>query len=373
VLNEADQKDAGYCIATGMNTHWHDLNHRLTALGFFQAYRTFGDGNLRAWDWDYTAGLLTAEAEKVWRFFLCRGRMSRADAVNILGKTVVSALLSSGICRETKAGVSMGKCALISYQGSPFFVEISPEPRSMLTEDTKAVISSIPSPEFRSCLSLYSGSAIECLGLNHHPDREVTFLEPEADPRFLKTNWELNGCSSTMRVAGSWKLPRDASYDLVLARIPCWSLPAKFAPAMFCPGGVDGLKELNRCFRLVGPRLAEGGVFGFSCMLYGEEKFDTAWPKLTKAADAVGLKLTAICSSRQSLEPGIPTFGHLLSFLEYRTKTPMRELLETLLQHFGEHRMSHVHFVRATATVGGGSGGHSLLDLSDRYYGNWSI
>ena len=356
-----------------MSAPWQTLNRRLSDLGFYQAYRTFGDGNMRVWDWDYTAGLLTAEAERVWRFFLCREKLSRTEVTKILGAAVLATLLTSGLCHETKAGVSMGKSALISYQGHPFFVEISPEPRSMLTEDSKAVISAIPRPDFQRCLSLYSGGGVECLGLNHHPDREVTFIQPEADPRFLKANWELNSCTSNFSVSKSWKLPKASTFDLVLARIPSWALPAKYSPEMFCSGGADGLKELNRCFKFVAPRLADGGVFSFSCLLYGEEKVATAWPRLQGIAEAVGLNLTAVCSSRQSLEPGIPLFGHLLGFLQYRTKASTRELLETLLNHFGEHRMSHVHFLRATAKMSSGSPRHSLLDLSDRYYGNWSI
>jgi len=355
-----------------MKSAWQPLIYRLTALGYFQTYRTFGEGNLRVWDWDFTAELLTGDAQKVWRFFLGRGRLSRTEAARILGKPSVAALLSCGICREAKSGLSLGKAALISYHGHPYFVEISPEPRSMLTEDTKAVMSTIPGPDFKSCLSLYSGGGVECLGLIQDPERSVTFACPEADPKFLRANWELNGCRSSLRMATGLKLPTGRTFDLALARIPCWALPEKFGREMFCPGGAEGLKEIAKCFKVVAPRLLEDGVFGFSCLLYGEEKVGSVWPKLEALADEAGLKLTALCSSRQSLEPGIPLFGHLLSFLQYRTKAGTRDILEPLINHFGEHRMSHVHFLRATAVVSG-EGKHSLLDLSDRYYGNWSI
>ena len=356
-----------------MSTPWQPLIRRLSELGYFQTYRTFGDGNLRTWDWDYTAGLLSGEAEKAWRFLLCRERLSRTDAVRILGLTALTAMLATGVCRETKAGVSLGKCSLISYQGNPYFVEISPEPRSMLTEDSKAVISTIPGPDFRSCLSLYSGGGVECLGLNHQPDRRVVQVHPEADVRFIQANWELNGCTSALEIHRDFKLKKTGDFDLILARIPCWSLPEKLGREMYCAGGADGLREVARCFKFVKPRLAPEGVFGFSCLLYGEESLASAWTKLTGLAEAHGLHLTAVCSSRQGLEPGIPLFGHLLSFLQYRTKAGTKELLEGLLNHFGEHRMSHVHFLRATARAAGGSPAHSLVDLSERYYGNWSI
>ncbi len=356
-----------------MNAAWRELNAALTPLGFLQTYRTFGEGNLRVWDWDFVANLLTDDARKIWHFLLCRKTISKVDAVRILGTKAVAVLLKSGLGRATKTGLSLEKSVLISYQGNPYFVEISPEPRSMLSEDSKAVISTIPSLEFESCLSVYSGGGIECIGLRHDPRRKVTMVCPEADPKFIKANWGLNGCTSALHIERKLKAASRAVFDLALARIPCWALPEKLGNEMFCPGGDDGMAEISKCFQFVAPRLAARGVFGFTCLLYGEEKVTSVWPKLEAMADSAGLSLTAVCSSRQSLEPGIPLFGHLLTFLQYRTKATTRNVLEPLVNHFGDRRMSHVHFMRATAMRSSGRPKHTLLDLSERYYGNWSI
>ncbi|HAB17772.1 MAG TPA: hypothetical protein PLX89_06370 [Verrucomicrobiota bacterium] len=348
------------------------LPTRAAALGVLSPYLAFGDGNLRTWDWDHTATLLQGDSLAAWRFLLLHHRLGRREAARLMGTGTLDALLKAGIAQANRAGISLGKVVLLNYHRRSFFTELSADPRAMFSEDAKAIIATLPTLDYQRCLSLYSGCGIETLVLNHRAGREVVYVTPEADPRFLKATWLLNGLEADVRIAKEKRLGRKERFDLVLARIPSWSLPDDLGRAMFGPGGLDGMAEIRRCFELIGHRLATGGTACFTCILYGGETFAACGERLAAAAGSHGLSLDILCSSKQLLEPGIPLFNHLLGFLEHRTGRPAREILEKLVYHFGDQRISHAYFVRGTAAAGRRRN-RGVVDLSERYYGNWSI
>lgn len=344
---------------------------RASNLGVQGTYLAFGDGNLRTWDWEHVSTLMSGDLQAAWKFLMLHGGLTRRAAEQLLGAGVVKALVDAGIGKATRTGVKLGQTVLLNYQQRGFFAELSADPKAVFSEDAKAIISALPRRDYRRCLSVYSGCGIEALVLQHRRGSKVVFVNPEADPRYLEASWNLNGLESELGFAKAKRLPKGDRYDLILARIPSWSLPADYAPAMFCPGGEDGTRELDACVGLVGERLESGGTCCFTCILYGVDSVGPAWTRLAGVAAKAGLELHGLCSSRQSLEPGVPLFNHLVGFLEQRTRRPVREIVEKLVNHFCDRRYAHAYFVRGRAVRGAGSG--TMLDLSDRYYGNWSI
>src|ERR1051325_3604598 len=101
-----------------MTSPFSKLVQTLERSGYFQNYLTFGDGNLRPWDWERTARLLQGKPKLLWETFLCGKPADRAQLEKILPKGMTGILIENGICAVQDDKITFGSNALLSCYGN---------------------------------------------------------------------------------------------------------------------------------------------------------------------------------------------------------------------------------------------------------------
>src|SRR4051812_10877097 len=100
-----------------MRTEFENLMKVLEESGYFQNYLTFGDGNIRPWDWDRTSRFLSGKSKLLWEAMLCGKEVSRAQLEKAISKQTVKAFLDRGLCSVSQGKVKFGLNSLINAGG----------------------------------------------------------------------------------------------------------------------------------------------------------------------------------------------------------------------------------------------------------------
>src|SRR4051794_23490395 len=105
-----------------MSVSFTTFTRLLEETGYFQNYLTFGDGNVRPWDWERTARFLDGQPKLLWEALLCGKEVSRAQLEKSISKQIVKVFVERGLCTASRGKVKFGLNSLINAGGFGFFV-----------------------------------------------------------------------------------------------------------------------------------------------------------------------------------------------------------------------------------------------------------
>ena len=355
-----------------MNADFTQLTRALEEYGYFQNYLTFGEGNLRPWDWERTGRFLTGHAKFAWDALLCGKPVPRAQLETTLGDRAVAELLARGICSEKEGGVEFGSNSLISSGGFNFFVNRGSMSFGYFGEESKILMGLRPGANGGRTLALHTGTGAEAFSAcSAAGGGEIEIEAEESLHSYIRTNVELNGLSDRAQV----KLPRSVgsgvSFDAIMARIPGLIEFAEISLPPMVAGGADGHREWRLLLDRARNELTEQGRLLLIGVFYGSKEPGLVAKQLEEMFAARGLTASLNISSRQAMELGIPIFNQTLATAELCSKRDRRELLETFDKELEGLGYNHAYLIKGVAwrTRAGVTG--NIVDLSEHYYGTW--
>lgn len=348
----------------------------LERQGYFRHYLAFGDGNLRTWDWKLMATRLDPAAREGWKFFLCGERVSRKQLAKHCPKEALERLEELGLARRQGEGIQMDGTILIQFQGRPVFMETAQPPRSRLGDDVVAVLQQAPSGHQRNVLCLHSVGGTEALAFARTHERRVWVSGAAVGEGHIRANWEVNEGGAGLKVYGDGEALPSGQDDLILARIPTLALPEAYQDSHPDAGGwVDGADRLRATMALVASRLKADGCLAFACMVMAGDDPAVAVQRLGGWASEAGLQLEAEILSRQRLEPGVAVFNQLIFLAEKASGKGVRDLIDEFMGFYQQQGMTQIYFAKGVARLGKGRGRvrHRILEMTDRYFGTWTV
>jgi hypothetical protein len=342
----------------------------LEQTGYIQNYVTFGDGNLRAWDWERSRRLLEGKPKLLWEALLCGKEVSRAALEKAVGKATVGTFLERGLCSAKKGKISFGAHCLVYSNGVLFFVNRNSLEEGYFGEDSRTVMSlGLPGLEGQA-LCLYSGTGAEVLAAAAGGNVQLTVEAPECCHPLIQTNLELNRASSPKVRDGS-ETGRGGEWNTIVARVPGFlELPNAKLPSLIA-GGPNGNGRWPEFFGRVQQGLASDGRAIFAGTYFCGKEPGRAAREFEALLAAHQLNASVNISSKIALEFGIPIFNQTVAFAERASGLSRDELTKLYEAKFEELGQTHVYMVKGIAWKARKSAPGSILDLSEQYYGTW--
>lgn len=343
----------------------------LEETGYFHNYLTFGDGNLRSWDWDRAGRMLNGKARLAWDALLCGKAVSRAQLEKVLSKKVVRGLLDRRLCSASGSKLSFGENSLVTSQGFYFFVNRVSLAQGYYGDDARILMGLRPALAKGRVLCLNSGTGSEALGLAAGLGVE---LDVEADPSmqpYIATNLELNGLAGRSRVLDLSDSRSASSYDVIMARVPGLLEFGGIKFPALAGAGDKGRGSWNALLERARRDLSEDGRVVFIGLFYGTKESSLTARQLKEMFSAHKLSASINISSKLALELGVPIFNQMIATAELSSKKPRMELLETLQKEIETLGYSHAYLLKGMAWRARKEVPGTILDLSDHYYGTW--
>lgn len=352
----------------------------LDRLGYFRHYLALGDGNLRTWDWNLMAEQLDPAARVCWRFFLCGASVPYAKLTDRCPRAAVDRLVELGLAHKSKTSIALIGTVLMQYMGHPIFLETEQPSRSRLGDDVIAVLNQVPSGTGREVLCLHSVGGTDALYFAGTGERRVTAVVPTSGQGHARANWEINGGSSGsgsgLRLISSADALPGGHEDLILARLPSLAMPEAYVGIHpDSGGGEDGTDHLRAALAVAATRLKKDGCLVFAGMILEGDEPASAVKRLGNMGGDAGLNLEAEILSRQRLEPGVAVFNQMIFLAEKSTQKNVRVLIDEFMEFYQERGMTHVYFAKGVARRKPARGRcrHRILELTDRYFGTWTV
>lgn len=342
----------------------------LEQTGYIQNYVTFGDGNLRAWDWERSRRLLDGKAKLLWEALLCGKEVSRAALEKAVGKGTVGTFLERGLCSAKKGKVSFGSHCLVYSNGVLFFVNRNSLEEGYFGEDSRTVMSlGLPGLE-GSALCLYSGTGAEVLAAAAGDRVALAVEAPQAYHALIQTNLELNRWDSST-IQERFEPARAGKWSTLVARVPGFlELPEAKLPSLIA-GGPDGNGRWPEFFSRVQQELAPDGRAIFAGTYFCGKEPGRAAKEFEGLLSDHKLNASVNISSKIALEFGIPIFNQTVAFAERASGLSRDELTKRYEAKFEELGHTHVYMVKGIAWKARKNAPGSILDLSEQYYGTW--
>jgi hypothetical protein len=347
-----------------------ELIRILEESGYFQNYLTFGDANVRNWDWERTGRFLSGKSKLLWEALLCGKEVSRAQLEKAISKQLVSAFLERGLCSGSQGKVKFGFNSLINAGGFSFFINRASLAEGYFGEDSRILLSLRPHFSKGRALCLYSGTGAEVIGFAPADGIEADI---EADPSihpYINTNLELNAFAGRARVI-SPDSRSEGPYDVIVARVPSAVEFGGISFPVLMAGGPDGNGKWEPLLRRAQEALTDQGRLVFIGVFYGSKESNLASRQLKALFDAQGLTACINIGAKLAMELGIPLFNQILSTAEVCTKRPRTELLTLLDKELESSGCSHAYLVKGMAWKSRRGAPGSILDLTEQYYGTW--
>jgi methylase of polypeptide subunit release factors len=235
--------------------------------GYRTFHMLFGDGNQRFADWEKHSGRLEDPLRGLVQLFLLRQTIDRGRARQLLGDTIMDALLADKILIERLDEVSTDVLILISFRSLFFFHEYKLSPAIYFGFDSVALgLYQNPTPGGIS-LDLCSGSSIQAMIAAQHSRLAYGV---EINPRaanIARFNVRLNALQDRVQIINSsledYAEQVTEPLDLVTFNPPLLPVPPALDYPFVGDGGGDALDISRRALHAYLPHLAPGGAIEF--------------------------------------------------------------------------------------------------------------
>ncbi len=352
----------------------NDLQYLIRTLeesGYFSNYLTFGEGNVRPWDWERASRFMSGKQKLLWDAFLCGKEVSRPQLEKAVSKQVVQTFLDRELCSAPPGKISFGANSLVSCGGFPLFVSRGSIGGGYFGEDSRILMSLRPSLAQGSVLSLSSGTGAEVFGLASSAGVSFTIAAPAGIQPFVTTNLELNGLSGRAAVTSPASASKSGPHDVIMARIPGLIEFGGIKFPELVSGGRDGNAAWDRTVRTAADSLTASGRLVFIGAFYGSKESKLAAQKFQQLFEAHDLSVNFSFSSKLAMELGIPIFNQAITIAELESKKPRPELLALFEKELETSGATHAYLVKGLAWKKRTRSNGGMIDLSEHYYGTW--
>jgi hypothetical protein len=352
------------------------LAHLVTLLdrvGYFQNYLTYGDGNLRSWDWERTGQHMAGAGKLAWNTFLCGKSTDRARLEKFVPGDLIDKCLGYGLCQQRGTRLSFGATALVACDLFHFFFDRGFPSRAYFGDDSRALMSLTPRLGEGAALCLYSGAGAEALPLGMAEGVELAIETGDTGRDFVKANLELNGISPRARLLNRTDSHGHAAYDVIVARVPCMIEPEGLTLPALASGGTDGRRELERTLKLAAEHLSAEGVLRFVGCLYGGDDSAALAKSLKSLLAAHRLSGELTLMTKLHLEPGVPVFNQIFAYAEHGSRLPRGELFDRVVEHIKRLGYTDAYLVKGICRRAVAARTTAVVDLSAQYYGSWTL
>ncbi len=113
-------------------SHLQKFVSRLEECGYFSLYSSFGDGNLRNWDWKTMSGVIKPPLKLFWDLFLCGLNVDKSQFCAAVSNEVLERLLECGILKMSGGSTLSSDYILAKYFGCIFLNEQGKRPGPLL-------------------------------------------------------------------------------------------------------------------------------------------------------------------------------------------------------------------------------------------------